>query len=126
MKTEGKQKSICVVCRQEKDGSPIQDDPYILLVRSLKGRLGMATGNRLVVCEADLPKYGEKRKRFERYIMWFGFLAILLVLMFLFSSPSIFGIPYLLLGVLLVMVIPLLTYFPGIREEKAEPEKKVI
>lgn len=117
-------KSVCIICKQEKGGSPVIDDPYIIAVRTLKTRLGIAAGNRLVVCDADIPKYREKRKRFEKYLMWYGFLAFILLVSFIFLSPTLLGFAYLVGGVLLIMSFSLLTYFPSIREEKGEPAKK--
>ncbi len=114
---------MCIICRQEKDGSPVLDDPYITTVRAIKTRLGVAAGNRLVVCKEDIPKWQEKRKRFERYVMWFAFLAFILFVSFILVSPSIIGLLYVLIGIVLIMAIPLLTYTPSIVEEK-EAEKK--
>ncbi len=111
---------MCIVCRQEKEGSPVLDDPYIKTVRAIKTRLGIAAGNRLVVCKEDIPKWREKRKRFEKYVMWFAFLSFVFFVSFILVSPSIAGFAYMLVGIILVMAIPLLTYSPGIRDEKAE------
>jgi len=120
-KKEKKTKSVCIICRQEKEGSPVLDDPYIIAVRAIKARLGHATGNRLVVCAADIPKWREKRKRFEKYLMWYGLLAFLLFVAFLFLSPTLVGFIYVAIGMVVVMAFSLLTYFPAIRGEK---EKK--
>jgi len=113
-------KEICVVCAKRKKGYPVTDDAYIVAVRSLKEKLNMKTGNVLVVCEECVPKYKEKRARFEKYLAIHAFFALAGFLLALYLSPSLNGFLGGSAFALFVLVLSLLTYFPGaeIEEEK--------
>mgnify|MGYP005846572265 CR=1 FL=1 len=112
-----KGKKVCIICKRERDGTPVEEDFYITTVRELKQRLGWATGNILVVCAEDTEKAKAKRKRFERYLMWYGILAIAVLGIITLSARSVVGFLWGLLVGAFVMAFSMFTYFPRMKEE---------
>ncbi len=114
-----KRKSVCLVCRRERDGLPVADDPVIELIRRIKGRFGWLQGNRLVVCEEDVNAALGKRGRFEKYLMWCAILGFAFLMITTFSTSTlVLGLLVGLVGGLLIMLLPFGVYYPKI-EEKA-------
>jgi len=105
-------KSVCVVCRQERDGVPVEDDPVIAAIRAVKTRLGIATGNRLVVCHEDLETARKKRARFERTLMWCAMLGAAFIFVILLSKQSLASLFIGLVVAAVVVSFALLAYFP--------------
>lgn len=128
-------KTVCVVCKKERNGLLIVDDPVIKTIRKIKARLGWLQGNRLVVCEDDVDAALAKRARFEKYLMWCAMLALGMLLVLTFTSRAmLFGLLAGIFGGLLVMLMPVAAYYPQIdgkalndymgRRKKKPAEKK--
>ncbi len=109
-------KSICIVCKKEKKGSRVENDLYLDTIRKIKNRLGIARNNTLVVCKDCLPKAEEKRKRFERTLMTWTILAILLFIMLVVMSQTLQAIFYGLALAVVFILFSLILYFPRVEE----------
>jgi len=107
------QKTVCIVCRLEREGIPVADDVFISTVRKLKSRLGRLAGNRLVVCPDDIGKAQQKRGRFEKYLMWCSILAFAVLLVLTLSSRTMaFGLLAGVVAGLFVMLMAMVSYYP--------------
>lgn len=74
---------ICIVCQKEVSGRravKVREDRVIRFIRRVKQLLNIAAGNELYVCEDDISKQMERRKAFEKNMLFFGVLASLAVL----------------------------------------------
>jgi hypothetical protein len=113
-------KTVCVVCGKEKKGVRVEEDPVIETIRSIKERLNISTKNTLVVCKECLPKAEEKRKRFERSVMTWGILAVLVAVLLLLISFSIQSFLLSIITALAFMLLSLLSYFPKVEKHGKE------
>jgi hypothetical protein len=109
-------KSICIVCREEKKGSKVEDDVYLDTIRKIKNKLNIAKNNTLVVCDDCLPKAKEKRRRFERTLAMWALLATLLFVMLVMISPSLMSVLLGLLAAVVFILFSLVLYFPRVEE----------
>jgi hypothetical protein len=115
-----KKRSVCVVCRNEKKGMKIQDDPYLETIRKIKRKLGIAQENILVVCKDCLPKAEEKRRRFERTIMTWGVLATFIFVIFIVLSPTLQSFLLGIITAFFFMLFALSSYFPKVEKHGKE------
>lgn len=113
-------KTVCVVCKKEKKGVRVEDDPVIDTIRRVKERLGISTGNVLVVCKECLPKAQEKRRRFERTAMTWGVLAVLMILLMLLISLSLQSVFFGILIAFFFTLFALSSYFPKVEKHGKE------
>ncbi len=75
---------VCIICEKEPQGNAarVREDPIISTIRSVKGFFHMARNNELYVCENCLPKHREKRKAFERsMVLWVAIGVIVFIAM---------------------------------------------
>lgn len=108
-------RSICIVCKEEKKGTEIEDDAYLETIRRIKQKLNIAANNKLVVCKECMPAAVEKRRRFERTLMTWGILATLMFVMFILMSPTLFSFLLAVVVVVFFMLFALLfSYFPKV------------
>ncbi len=93
----------------------VQDDYFLESVRWFKRNVTKnLQGNRLVVCEADYPKYKADRKRFESRQHLYLALGTMFVILSLFVAPRLTTLVVALpIGVLLYL-LPFLNYTPKI------------
>lgn len=70
---------VCIICHSEPDegARKVKDDFVIKAIRFLKQKLGIAKNNELYVCEKCLQLYYEKRKKFERNLIFSVIIAAL-------------------------------------------------
>jgi hypothetical protein len=109
-------KSICVVCKEEKKGSKVEDDIYLDTLRKIKNKLNIAKNNTLVVCDDCLPKAREKRRRFERTLAMWALLATLMFVMLVVMSPTLESVFLGLVAVVIFVLFSLVLYFPRVEE----------
>lgn len=64
---------VCIICEKEPAGKAyaVRDDAVIKAIRAVKRKLGVARNNELYVDEACLPAYREKRKKFEKNMVFY-------------------------------------------------------
>src|SRR4030095_8811572 len=84
---------VCVSCQTDVGGKravPIKEDRIIRTIRSVKRSLGVAQNNELYVCEACLPKHNERRKSFEKTMLFASVFAGLMLVIIL-VAPVLSG-----------------------------------
>jgi len=111
-----KRKTVCIICKKEKKGTKVSDDRVVSSIRKVKQKLGIAQNNILVVCKEDMPIYRQKRASFEKYFLIWGGLALLLFLFHLVLSPTLTGIAFSLIIIILLISFSLIRYFPKVEE----------
>lgn len=117
-------KRVCIVCGEEKAGYKVEDDILLRAIRSAKERLGNATGNELVVCEADVPKAKEKRARFEKTAMAYAALGACVLLITLFTGKLPMSAVFGFIGLVAVLSLALVSYYPRAALPNAQPAKE--
>jgi len=121
---------VCIVCEKDVEGKravPVKEDRVIRLVRAAKRLVGIAKMNDLYVCEADLPKHSERRKGFEKSMLFASVLAALLLVLVLgmivlsgnFEVWSLVS-AFVIAG--FVLVLPLFKYTPAVEATALPPE----
>ncbi|VVB97969.1 Uncharacterised protein [uncultured archaeon] len=72
---------VCIICEKEiqpgSDYYRVRDDAIIKAIRAVKQRLGVAKNNELCVDQGCLPKYRERRKKFEKNIIFYVALGVI-------------------------------------------------
>ena len=114
---------MCIICGQEKQGYPVEDDPVLASIRAAKQRLNISTGNALVCCPEDLGKAKAKRARFEKQLMIYSALGACLLLISLFAGRFPYSLVYGFLAAVFTVSLSLVTYYPRVAVPKTEGEK---
>jgi hypothetical protein len=104
-----------------KSAIPIREDRIIRTIRAIKKRFGVAQMNELFVCEADLPKHMERRRSFERTMLFASIFAGLVVILLLYSIISsgrfdAWAIVSAFVVALFVLALPLFRYTPAVEQ----------
>lgn len=141
---------VCINCEKEGPGTPVKEDWVIRGIRSVKQRLNIARNAQLVVCADCLEKHEEKRKKFEKNLVMYAGIAVILTFLllafalFFGSNTDLWAILRILfLGACLVALFVVLAFFhyvPAVQgaggkklgikagvkkeEKKAKPKKK--
>ena len=80
-------KKMCVACQTDIAGRravPVREDRIIRIIRTVKRALGIAQMNQLFVCEPCMAKHTERRRSFEKTLLFATVLAgIMLILLLL-------------------------------------------
>ena len=125
---------VCIVGKEElKSGYPIKEDAVIKVIRTLKKKLKISTGNELMVCEKHLEEAKKKRKEFEgsviKLVALVSVIAVIAIILAVINNtfnllPATFAL-LILLGLLMV-VLALFRYYPAVDEGKraAKPSGK--
>lgn len=82
---------ICIACQANVEGKqavPIKEDRIIRVIRAIKRLFGVAQMNELYVCQTDLPKHAERRRSFERTMLFASIFAGIMVLLIIYSFIS--------------------------------------
>ena len=112
---------VCISCQKEVEGKkaiPVKEDRIIRVIRAIKRTFGIAQMNELYVCEDDIKKHIERRRAFEKSMLFASvFAGIILVLvigalllsgrfdLWAFVSAFIVGA--------FVLALPIFRYAPG-------------
>lgn len=115
---------ICIICQATVDAKtsiPIKEDRVIRTIRAIKKKLRIAQMNELYICKNDLQKHTERRKAFEKGMMFAsigaGIILVVIVLSAVLSGKlELWGI---ISGIMLagiVMVLPAFKYTPAIEK----------
>jgi hypothetical protein len=81
-------KKLCVSCQVDVEGKkafPIAEDRVIRGIRGVKKALGVAQMNKLFVCEACMPKHMERRRSFEKTMLFASVLAGIMLLIMIIA-----------------------------------------
>lgn len=121
---------VCILCEsnvENKSAVPIREDFIIRSLRGIKRLFGMAKMNELYICEPDLPKYGERRKSFEKSLLFStilsGFLFVAYIFITLLSGRlDLFSLFSVIIICGLILVFPLFRYVPAINAPLVPPQ----
>ncbi len=113
---------VCIVCSTNVEGkkaSKVRDDRILKSIRSIKSLLKVAKMNELYVCENDLPKHAERRKKFERNLLIAMILSVLLFILFIYSAFAasrldLWAAVSAVIISLFILAFPILTYAPAV------------
>ncbi|MDD5171419.1 MAG: hypothetical protein PHF60_00080 [Candidatus ainarchaeum sp.] len=122
---------VCVACQanvENKAAVPIKEDRIIRTIRAIKKFFGVAQMNELYVCEADLPKHMERRRSFERTMLFASIFAGLVIILLLYSIISsgrfdAWAMVSAFVVALFVLALPLFRYTPAVELGMAQPPK---
>ncbi|MFA5381532.1 MAG: hypothetical protein WC356_00025 [Candidatus Micrarchaeia archaeon] len=126
-------KGICLICEKEKEGSKIKEGHVIKIIRKIKTFFGISRGNTLVICSSCLEEYTKRRNGFEKTMLIWTVIGIILALLLIVPSILVGGdIFYILrsigLSILLIIVllalVGIVRYIPKLEEDS--PKKKTI
>ncbi len=119
---------VCIDCQKEVSGKRavrVKEDRVIRLLRWIKRVLKVSKENELYVCEEDLSKHMERRKSFEKAMLFLtvlvGIIVFLLLITIIVSGRiEVWTIlSAIMIGVLLLLFSLLFKYVPAL--EGAEP-----
>lgn len=116
-------KQVCIVCGQEKGAYPVEDDIVLRSIRSVKQATHSSTGNVLMVCADDVETARAKRSRFEKTAMTYAALGACVLLISLFAGAFPMSVAYGFLGMVFVMSLSLVSYYPRAALPKAQGGK---
>jgi len=107
---------ICMLCGQEKSGTPAQADFVIGTVRKLRGTLNLP-GKRTIACSQCLPECKKRRAEFEKKLRSHRIGAGIFFLILVAGSIAYagFGLRAVLAGLAgaaLIALLPYAKYFP--------------
>ncbi len=119
----------CIICQQDvvtSKSAKVKDDFVIRAIRKIKSTLRISQGNELYVCEKDLITHREKRKKFERSVVIWSTIALLLAVIIV-GLPLLTGrltveifASAIAIGVLMVALVTLFEYTPAVEDQVAE------
>jgi len=119
---------ICIVCQEDVSGKravKVKEDRIIKAIRKIKQTFNIATNNELYVSEECIPKHKERRRTFERSMLFFGILAAIIVVLML-SSIVLSGkfdlgmiISAFLIGGFILLFALIFKYTPAVEGEVA-------
>jgi hypothetical protein len=117
---------VCIICYQEKSGTPVLDDAVIRAIRGMKQRLNTAKNNTRVVCPGCMENYKKKRQKYERdlvmHVVLAGVVLVVFVLAPVFTSG--FSLAAVVLGLLLAALIIALSVFSHCPKIAAGPQER--
>ncbi|MGC8628679.1 MAG: hypothetical protein ACP5T4_00505 [Candidatus Micrarchaeia archaeon] len=110
-------KSICIICGQEKPGIEIEEGYVIGAIRWFKRNVTKnEQGNKLVVCKDCYLKYASLRKRYEnRMKTYFALGVIFLLFSVAISSNKLAAFALGLVVLFLLLALSLLSYVPKLK-----------
>lgn len=119
---------VCVDCQKEVAGKravKVKEDRVIKTIRAIKRLFKISKENELYVCEEDIEKHIERRKSYEKTMLFFTVLAGIVVLLLLITIIVSGRIELwtiassLMVGVLLLVFSLIFKYVPAM--EGTEP-----
>ncbi len=119
---------VCIYCRKEwhEDGgefTPVKKDAVITAQTEIKKRLGILKGNQPVVCPQCLPKHIKAVRDRDKRRMYFLIPTALMTLIAIYYTTSIIQtLTFICTMTALLTVFILITYLPGIEDDKKTKE----
>ena len=105
---------VCIVCSGKLRGHPIVDDYLIKAIRYIKRRLNIEQGNRLVVCEGCIVQHRKKRADFERGLLMYSALGLILAVLLLFFNFSLGSLATGMMILLMFIILAHVKYAPKV------------
>jgi len=119
---------VCIICEADVAGKaarPVKEDHVIRAIRSLKGALKIARNNELYVCGDCQQTHRERRKEFEKMLLYAAIFAAIILLLLLgrLLLSGAFDVIALVSAFVLaffVMSLPLFKYVPASEEQATD------
>ncbi len=92
--------TVCIICKQEKNGTQVYDDFIIKLIRKLKRATNTAQNNKLVVCRGCMEEHLKRRKSFETWFVRYLAIGVIVTAVLVLLTRNLAS---LLMGALLVL-----------------------
>jgi len=116
-----KMTKVCWLCEKEvAEGTPLKNDVVIRFIREWKRKFGILKGNELVVCSEHLAKYTEKRKNFERNLVLYATIAVIVAIgvpilpLLMGASFNFTSICFSLVLAVMIFALSILKYVPAL------------
>ncbi|MBU0532371.1 hypothetical protein KKB44_02655 [Candidatus Micrarchaeota archaeon] len=124
---------ICIACQKNIEGMKavrVKEDRIIKTIRSIKTLLRIAQMNELYVCESDLPEHKNRRRSFEKSILFASVLAgllvvVVLVALILSGRFDVWAIISAFIIGTFVLALPLFKYTPSVEETLTRAAPKI-
>ena len=121
---------VCISCQADvssKTAYPIKEDRIIKTIRAVKKALGIAQMNELYVCKDCLSKHAQRRKSFEKSMLFASVFAglvlvILLAAIILSARFDAWAVVSAFIVAGFIVVLPVFKYAPAV---EAPPEAPV-
>ncbi len=112
---------VCIICQQDvaaKSAAPIKEDRIIRTIRAVKKAFGIAQNNELFVCSDCTSKHAERRKSFEKSMLFASVLAglvlvVLLAAVVLSGRFDPWGFVSAFVVALFILALPVFKYTPA-------------
>ena len=127
---------VCLISKKEvEEGYPIVEDQVVRTIRKIKKRFGLLQNNEIVVSPEHLETYKKKREAFERNLVLYSAIAIIVVVVFsvlpivLSGTFNFMAVLYSFLLGLMIVLFALMGYVPqvdtgGIRKPARKGARK--
>ncbi|MDE1824809.1 MAG: hypothetical protein KGH61_02205 [Candidatus Micrarchaeota archaeon] len=108
-------RSYCIICGDEKNGLPVQNDMVLDAIRWFKQNVTKnEKGNRLIVCKECFPRYADRRKKFENRQATYLAIGIIFAALGLIFSFSLTTLAVAILLIVFLYLLSLLNYVPKV------------
>ncbi|MEM3781464.1 MAG: hypothetical protein QXT43_00675 [Candidatus Micrarchaeaceae archaeon] len=116
------QRSVCIICGNEKQGLEVENDFVINSIRWFKKNVTKnERNNRLVVCRDCYIKYAGMRKKYEGRVRLYLALGIIFALFaFLVSADKLYALAIGAFVVALLYLFSMLSYMPKLKTGKQQ------
>jgi hypothetical protein len=120
---------VCVSCQKDVENrraARVREDRIIKGIRSLKSAFRIAQNNELYVCEDCLPKHMERRKSFEKTMLFASVFAGLMMLVII-VAPLLSGRfdPWAVVSgvvvAIFILALPIFKYAPAVEGSSTMP-----
>lgn len=124
---------VCVSCQADVEGRPavpVREDRIIRAIRAFKRLLNIAQMNELYVCNACMKQHTERRKAFEKTMLFASVIAGLMLVVIILAPllSGRFDVIAILSGFVVagfILVLPIFKYAPAVEGGSKAPEISV-
>lgn len=121
-------KNVCIICEADTEGVQIKEDYGIAFLRAVKKLFtNKINRNRLVVCQGCMPKYQERRKKFENSLNLVMIVSLVIGLMLVvlpivsMKLPDFAGLLFGVLFCVMFLILAHLSYIPPLEKIDKKP-----
>ena len=114
----------CIICGNDKKGTPVSDDLIIRSIRRVKQTLNIAQNNKLVVCRKCMPEHLKRRENFEKRVVRYGAIGVIIAIVLLLLLQTWNSLVAGALIVILMLSFTITGYHPSLVSYPGEEKKK--